>query len=186
MMAGYPKLAWENPAYTTNPSGRPSDASDARIEDSEDITSGSVNRLTVNELYPEPGALPGPVVQARELLTRTLDHVSSALKAADEDPIAADNELLHALVTCSRAFRLFSIGEGWGMLVQGSLSALENAKGRPLEPKQIVALKTLIRKAIDEPYLSEDLAETTLNTAESAGLVLYPMGTEVLDDWLNG
>ena len=177
---------WSRPdQITARGPSRESEVLDASIDAAESTASG--HRLTIDDLFSDRDAMPPLVTQARESLAATIEHLDAALSfAASGETISADDEILHAIATCDRAFSLRRIGDGFGMIVQGCLSALENMVGHPVNAKHLVALKRLLRMAADEPYVGDDAATVALEDAEASGIRLEPAGTDIIIDWLNG
>lgn len=148
---------------------------------------GSRHRLSVNDLYPESDLVPSASVEARKMLGNVLQYLNKANASANEsDVIAADDALNHAIATCAKAFHFQHLGEGFGMVVNGALSALENTVGRPFHVKQTVAIKGLLETLIREPYLTTEAASQLLEDAEVSGISTEPAGTAVLLDWVIG
>ena len=78
-----------------------------------------------------------------------------------------------------------SLGDGFGIVVNGLMCAFQNLAGIPLRRDQAEKVRQTLIKLRSEPFLRADDAVQTIDVLEEVGLVLEPAEFNYLADILD-
>jgi hypothetical protein len=132
-------------------------------------------RLSQSDLYPVRHAFSPEHVTALRLLGLAVKRTERALRAMnDADEIAADIEVQKAQVLLPELFCCRSLGDGFGGVVNGLLSAFESLEGSPPNVLQLRTLNGVLSVLRDKPFLSSEEADEQLEQLEAVDLCLHP------------
>jgi len=136
----------------------------------------NVLRLSQAELYPVRHAFSVEHVTALRLLGLAIGRTQRALSAMnDGDEIAADSETQKVQMLLPELFCCRSLGDGFGTVVNGLLSAFESLQGNPPSGAQLRTLSRVFSLLKDKPFLNCDEADEQLEHLEAAQFSPYPV-----------
>jgi len=151
------------------------------------IQEAAGERLTLDDLFPTREFGNKRLTNALALLDRAVEHIDHAIQLSNSDDcVGADDEFQRLGVLLPELFCCRDIGDGFGSVVNGLWSALQNLQGKAASPQQLVAFGHILRKIRNEPLLSEDTAVELLVSLEERDLTVEPPGFDILADWLSG
>jgi hypothetical protein len=142
--------------------------------------------MLIDDLYPATESVTPELGAALRLLARAIQYTDDAFEAIqNRNAIAADDAMQRLQAMMPELFNCRSLGDGYGAVINGILSSLENMHGAPLSQQQIQAIKQVLEKIRSEPFMKFDDAIEEMMKLELAGLVVEPEGLEYLADWLD-
>ena len=142
--------------------------------------------ISTEELYAKFENVTPELNSAVCLLSRCLEHIKQALEAdRRNDLIEADDATQRMQGLLPELFCCRSLGDGFGIIVNGLMCAFQNLAGIPLRREQMEKVRQVISKLQSEPFLSAEDAVKTITTLEPTGLVLEPAEFDYLADMLD-
>jgi hypothetical protein len=176
----------EEPAQLPTPQIQVIGASDFAPEVRPTTKDKTTRRIPTVELYSEFENVSPELNSAARLLSLSLEHLDRALRAQrDNDPIEADDATQRMQALLPELFCFRSLGDGFGIVVNGLLCGFQNLEGIPLQRDQLEKVRQTLLKLRSEPFLRESDAVTTVTVLEQAGFVVEPPEFEYLADLLD-
>lgn len=104
-------------------------------------------------------------------LQKAIGYLTDAINAEKiREHMSADDAILHFTQLLPKLFCSRSLGDGFGIIVNSIMIAIENRKGDPLEPEQILAIKRCVEKLKRQPFLAAEEAIKEVISLEEKGL----------------
>lgn len=145
-----------------------------------------VRRITTEELYSRFENVSPELNSAVRLLSRCLEYVDQALQAHREnDPIEADDATQRMQGLLPELFCCRSLGDGFGIVVNGLMCAFQNLAGIPLRREQIEKVRQILLSLRTEPFLRDEDAVKAITSLEDLGLRVEPAEFDYLTDLLD-
>lgn len=138
--------------------------------------------VDVKDLFKATEVSEGPTSALLGKLPRAISHAKAALEALDNDnTVVSDDEMMHVRVLCARLFPLQqNFGDGFGIVLNSILSAIENRKGAPMTRRQIVTITSALKLIRARPRLDVAVAIEAVTAMELEQLEVDPAGTDKL------
>lgn len=151
--------------------------------DARDVEAAPV--FSLDEIYPPVETVGGGSALTIVLgsLAECLDHATEALRAFRAgDLVAADDEMHNVHADLAGLFQeRHRVGEGFASAINSLQVAIHSRRGEPLDEKQIIAIRSVIRGLQGRPFLSfEDSLEFD-EELELVGLKATLDNLDVLD-----
>ena len=155
--------------------------SEAKVTSVAPVVQSTVAVLPAETRYPSPDAMSRVFGTALKLLREAEENAERALEAAKEgDELGADDATYAIKPLLPELFCCRQLGEGFGLIVSGLLSAFQNLSGQAMNVDQIKAVAACIRWLRVEPRASLESADDQIATLEAVGLNPDPAGIEDL------
>lgn len=123
---------------------------------------------------------------ATRLLSLCLENADQAIQAhREQDSIEADDAIQRLQGILPELFCCRTLGDGFGIIVNGLMCAFQNLSGVPLTRAQAEKVRQILVKLRSEPFLSVDNAVEALQDLEQFELVIEPPEFSYLADMLN-
>ena len=143
-------------------------------------------RITIDELYSRFENVSPELNSAVRLLSLSLEYIEQSLLAhRDNDPIEADDAAQRMQGLLPELFCCRSLGDGFGIVVNGLMCGFQNLEGIPLRREQAEKVRQTLIKLRSEPFLRAEDAVKTVAVLEEVGLVLEPPEFNYLADILD-
>jgi hypothetical protein len=132
-------------------------------------------RLSQDELYPVKHAYSTEHFTALKLLGVAINHINRAVQALnEEDGVTSDSEIQRVQVLLPELFCFRGLGDGFGTVINGVMSAFESLQGNAPNAVQLRILQRVFELLRSKPFLSSDEADQQLERLETASLNPYP------------
>ncbi len=143
-------------------------------------------QIPTEELYPSIENVSADLNAATRLLSLCLENADQAIQAhREQDSIEADDALQRLQGILPELFCCRTLGDGFGIIVNGLMCAFQNLRGAPLTRTQTEKVRQILVKLRSEPFLSVDNAVEALQDLEQLELVIEPPEFSYLADMLN-
>ena len=143
-------------------------------------------RISTEELYEKFENVSPELNSAVRLLSLCLEHIGQALEAdRRNDPIEADDATQRLQGLLPELFCCRSLGDGFGIIVNGLMCGFQNLGGIPLRREQMEKVRQVLIKLHSEPFLRAEDAVKTITALDESGLVLEPAEFDYLADMLD-
>jgi len=146
----------------------------------------TARRITTEELYSRFENVSPELNSAVRLLSLSLEYIDQSLLAhRDNDSIEADDATQRMQGLLPELFCCRSLGDGFGIVVNGLMCAFQNLAGIPLRRDQAEKVRQTLIKLRSEPFLRAEDAVQSIDVLEEVGLVLEPAEFNYLADILD-
>jgi len=142
--------------------------------------------ITMEELYPSIENVSPELNSAVHLLSLCLEYADQALEAHREnDLIDADDAVQRIQGILPELFCCRSLGDGFGIVINGLMCAFQNLAGVPLQREQIEKIRLTLMRLRTEPFLRAEDAVSMINALDDVELVVEPAEFKYLADLLD-
>jgi len=142
------------------------------IQEGNDSPGIPQKQISIEELYPEWEEHASAAFRnAMQNLRKSLGFINDALSSEKQgESVAADDSVLHFTQLLPKLFCSRSLGDGFGMIINALMIAIQNRLGNPLETSQILAIKHCLEKLRNQPFMSVEEAVSEVILLEGQGL----------------
>ena len=151
------------------------------------IRDSRADKLSVEDLYPEPTLIGQDLSTAIQLLTEAVELINNAIEhERRNEQLHADDAMQRMQMVLPELFFCRSLGDGFGAIINGLFHALKNHGGSPLTEDQMMSIRSSLMTLQNEPFLEFAVAMEQIGSLQSLGFSVVPMGMEVIDRALAG
>jgi hypothetical protein len=147
---------------------------------------GSEGQISTEDLYSNFENVSLELKTADRIISDCLEHTQRAIAAhRDGELIMADDAMQSVQGLIPELFCCRSLGEGFGIIINGILCAFQNLAGAPLGREQVDSIRRTFQSLRAEPFVSAEIAVDKLGELERVGLKVEPPEFHILADLLD-